>query len=132
VALVTVLVVMVVVSVVLAVVTAQVVSQQRMVHQRQLQLQSEWLARAGVELAAARLLEEPGDFSEERRDLAPDARVRITVKKLDGEVYLVTAEAEVGVQERPTVARTASVRFQRTEAGGSVRLQALPPPNKAG
>ena len=86
----------------------------------------EWLARAGVELAAARLLEKPAAFTEEHRDLVPDGKVRTVVEKTDPDIYSITAEAEAGQQDRTPVVRTASARFRRTEIGGAVRLEALP------
>jgi len=62
VALVMALVVMAILVVILTMVTRHIVSQRHTVHQRHRQLQAEWLARAGVELAAARLLDNPTPF----------------------------------------------------------------------
>jgi hypothetical protein len=125
VALVLALAVMAVLTVVLSVLAVQVVSQRQMVRQRHKQLQADWLARAGVELAAARLLKNPGGFNEVHNELVPDATVRVTVEKTDGDDYLVTADAAVSAEEGSPVERTASARFRRTESGGLVRLEAL-------
>lgn len=122
VALITALVVMAVLAIVLAVVTVQVVAQHNLLRQRERQLQADWLARAGVELAAARLLDSPKEFSEERRDLAAAGKVKIEVKKA-GEIFVVSAEADAALPEEKPVIRTAGSRFRRTDQGGVIRLQ---------
>jgi Tfp pilus assembly protein PilX len=125
VALVLAMVVMAVLTVVLSVMAVQVVSQRQMVRQRHKQLQADWLARAGVELAAARLLQNPGGFNEVRNELVPDAILRVHVEKTDGDEYLVTADATVSAEEGSPVERTASARFRRIERDGVVHLEAL-------
>ncbi len=113
-------------SVILSVVTVQLLAQRQALDQRHNQLQAEWLARAGVELAAARLLDKPAAFTEENRELVPSASVRIVVEKAGPDLYSVQAEAKVGSRER-VVVRTAHGRFRRTTSGGSVRLENQPP-----
>jgi type II secretory pathway component PulK len=125
VALITALVVMAVLAIVLTVVTAQIVAQRNLLRQRERQLQADWLARAGVERAAARLLDSPKDFSEDQRELAPAGKVKIDVKKSADDVYVVSAEAEVGLPDEKAVIRTASARFRRTDSAGVIRLQAV-------
>src|SRR5215212_5186987 len=44
-------------------------------------LQAEWLARSGCELAAARLLAGPADYTGETVEPIPDAKVVIVVEK---------------------------------------------------
>ena len=127
VALITALIAMAVLTVILSVVTLQVVRQHNYVRQRQRQLQADWLTRAGVEVAAARLLQSPAGFSDDKQELAADTKVRIVVEKTDADSYLVTVEVQVGL-EGPTVTRGASARFRRTDAGGMVRLQRIPAP----
>jgi type II secretory pathway component PulK len=119
-AIITVMVAMAVLTVILAVITLQVVEQRRVVSQRHRQLQADWLARAGLEHAAARLLASPAAFKDDKQELLPDTKLSITVEK-EGEVYVVTADAKVGIDGTP-VARSASVRFRRSESGGMVRL----------
>jgi type II secretory pathway pseudopilin PulG len=125
VALIAALVVMAVLAVVLTVVSVQVVAQRNLLRNRERQLQAEWLARAGVELAVARLLNSPKDFSEEKRDLAPAGKVKIDAKKSAADVYVVSAEAEVALPDEKAVIRTAGSRFRRIDSGGVIRLQAL-------
>jgi type II secretory pathway component PulK len=129
VALITALVVMAVLAVVLTVVTVQIVAQRNLLRNRERQLQADWLARAGVELAAARLLDSPKEFSEEKRDLAPAGKVKIDVKKSADDVYVVSAEAEVSLPDEKAVIRSAGVRFRRTDSGGVIRLQLMRDPN---
>ena len=124
-ALITALIVMAVLAIVLTVVTMQIVAQRNLLRQRERQLQADWLARAGVELAAARLLDSPMEFSEERSDLAPAGKVKIDVKK-SADVFVVSAEAEVGLAGEKAVIRAAIGRFRRTDSGGVIRLQTVP------
>jgi hypothetical protein len=127
VALITAIVVMAALAILMTVVTVQVVAQRNLLRQRERQLQADWLARAGVERAAARLLDSPQEFSEENRDLAPAGKVTIEVKKAaaDKDVYVVNAEAEVGLPDEKAVIRTATGRFRRTATGGVIRLDAV-------
>jgi hypothetical protein len=121
------LVVMATLTTILALVTAQLFTERQQSTRRQHQLQADWLARAGVELAAARLLEKPAAFTEEIRDLVHDGHVRIVVEKTDADGYAVTVEAEVGREQGVPVARTVTARFRRTAQGDTARLQAVPP-----
>jgi hypothetical protein len=126
VALVMALVAMAALAVILSVVTRQIVAQRQVLDQRHRQLQAEWLARAGVELAAARLLNDPSPFSEEKQDLLPDAKVHIAVEKTGQDLYTVKVEAVLGAKEETPMARTANRGFRRVANDGEVRLQALP------
>lgn len=125
-ALITALVVMAVLAIILSVVTMQVVSQRRTIQQRTRQMQADWLARAGVELAVARLLESPVAFMDDKQQLQPDAKLRITVEKSGADLFTVTAAATVGAKDEPLVARTASGLFRRTDKGGVVRIEPVP------
>ena len=120
------LVVMAVLSVLLTVVTVQVMSRRQQVRQRQRQLQAEWLARAGVELAVGRLLDNPAVFTEENRDLLPEAKVRITLEKSAKEIYTISSEAELTPKDESPVARTMRGHYRRTDSGGVIRMLAVP------
>ena len=117
------IVAMAVLSVVLTVLVAQVVAQRQMVRQRHRQLEAEWLARAGVELAAARLLQSSNAFDDAKQVLLPDSKVRILVEKAEGESFNVTVEAEVGLADGRSVRRDVTSRFRRTEKDGAVKLE---------
>src|SRR5947209_15036057 len=73
------LVVLAVLTAVLGTITWQHLTARRLLDQRHKQLQAAWLARAGVELAAARLLSNPADYTGEEEALLPGAQVRITI-----------------------------------------------------
>jgi hypothetical protein len=74
------LVVLVVLMAVMGTTTWQHLTARRLLDRRHQQLQAAWLARAGVELAAARLLSNPADFTGESVALLPGTQVRITVQ----------------------------------------------------
>ena len=124
-ALIAVLVAIAALTIILTVVTSQVFAQRKMVQARQHQLQADWLARAGVEWAADRLLQNPNAFTEEKTDLAPRGTVQIVVEKGAANHFTITADASVGEKAGPAVARSHSVRFQRTDKGGEVLLVAV-------
>jgi hypothetical protein len=75
------LVVLAVLTAVLGTTTWQHLTARRLLDQRHQQLQAAWLARAGVELAAARLLINPADYTGESVAILPEAQVRITVRR---------------------------------------------------
>ena len=125
VALIMALVAMAVITIVLTVITTQIVTQRHMVRQRQRQLQADWLARAGVELAAARLLDSPTAFKDDKQQFAEDSKLSIVVEKAEADSFTVTVEAQVGLTDGRAVARSATSRFRRTDKGGVVRLEAV-------
>jgi Tfp pilus assembly protein PilX len=125
VALIMALVLMAVLTVILSVVTLQIVSQRQLMQQRQRQYQAQWLARAGVELAAARLIKTPAGFKEENTGLMPDAKVYITVEKTEPDLYLVTTESTLGSKEDKSIVGNAQERFRRVEKQSGVVLKAI-------
>jgi type II secretory pathway component PulK len=129
-ALIAALVAMAILAVILTIVTVQVVKQRQMITQRHRQLQADWLIRAGIESAAARLLESPAAFRDDKQEIAPNSKVRIVVEKSGPDLFAVTVEAEVGVEEGPVVARSGTRHFRRSETGGVVRVQAILPDTK--
>jgi len=123
VALIMVIIAMAAISLLLAVMAAQIVTQRQMVRQRHQQLQAEWLIRAGVEYAAARLLDSPNAFSDDKQELALDSRLSIVVTKAGADAYDLKIEAKVGIENNHAVVRTTTARFRRTDKGGTVRLE---------
>jgi len=111
------------ISVLLAVMAAQIVTQRQMVRQRHQQLQAEWLVRAGVEYAAARLLDSPSAFSDDKQELAPDSKLSIVVTKAGADAYEVSIDAKVGVSNGHAVVRTTNARFRRSDKDGTIRLE---------
>lgn len=124
-ALIATLVVLAALSVILGVITMQVFAQRKMLRQREQQLQADALARSGIEIAAARLLEKPETFRDENKDLLPNATVKITVEKAD-DVFVVRAEAAIELRDERPVRRSAQARYRREELHGKVHLYALP------
>jgi type II secretory pathway pseudopilin PulG len=115
--------------VVLSVVTAmtatlswQIVADRRAVEQRRHQAQSLWLARAGIERAAERLLRDPAGYTEETVELLPRSQVRIVVRTEEEGVLLVTSEGRYPTDDKPAVT-TRSQRFRRTVEKGEARLE---------
>jgi peptide subunit release factor RF-3 len=122
-ALLAVLVAIAAISIIMTVVTVQVVAQRKMVQARHQHLQADWLARAGVEWAAERLLHKPSAFTEEMSDLASEGTVRVVVEKADGSIFVITAEASLREEHKLAVVREVSGRFRRTQKDGRVRME---------
>jgi type II secretory pathway component PulK len=113
-------------SVIFAILAVQIVSQHRLLALRQRQMQATWLARSGVELAVARLLEKAGDFVDEKQDLLPDSKVRIEVKESETKgTYVVTVEVHLGADDEKPVVSSTTRRFRRVQADGTVRVENL-------
>ena len=112
--------------IILSVTAAQIVAQRKMLHSREQKLQADWLARAGVECAAERLLQKPDGFKEERSDLVPQGIVSIAVEKDAKGDFVVTSDAQVGEKDARPIARSERMRFRRVEKDGVTRLEAMP------
>ncbi len=119
------LMVIAVVSVFLALLARQHLQNRQSVARRQNQVQAAWLARSGLEIAAARLLESPEGYTE-TATLLPDSEVRIEVKKVKPDVFEVTTEAVVAKEDRNRTRGTATRRFQRVVVGGRATLLTRP------
>jgi hypothetical protein len=121
-------VVLAVLTAVLGTITAQLLAGRRSVEGRRNQLQAQWLARAGVELAAARLLADPAGYKGETVEVIPGGTVRIEVRPEpeSSGTFLVRSEARFPAGDRG-VARSEGRRFRRTVEKDRVRLEALPP-----
>jgi hypothetical protein len=117
-------------AVVTAAITWQSVAGRRLVESRQHQLQAEWLARAGIELAADRLLSDPAGYRGESVELVPGGRVRIEVRAEPGkaDVFRVSSEALFPQDGRDRALRTVTRSFRRTTRDKQVRLEVIPEP----
>lgn len=122
------MVALVVVAAVAAAITWQCLAGRRLLERRQNQLQAEWLARAGVELAADRLLTDPSGYKGETVEIVPEGRVRVEVRAEPGEanVFQVTSEARYPGEGRDAVLRSAHRSFRRVTRGNAVRLEVVP------
>jgi hypothetical protein len=115
------------VSAVAAAVVWQCLAGRRVLEHRHNQLQAEWLAGAGVELAADRLLTDPAGYRGESVEPIPGAEVRIEVRPGPGtDVFRVTCSARFPKGDREAVGRSAARTFRRTSRGGRVRLEVVP------
>ena len=112
-----------VVTILLSTVTAQIVAQRRVLRQQERQHQADWLARAGVELAAARLLVNSAPFVDDKQELLPDSKLRISAEKSANDSFTVTVDAQVGMADGRVVARSLTKYFRRSETGDAVKLQ---------
>src|SRR5262249_55548564 len=121
------LVVMAVLTVVLTFVAKEIVTQRLALEQRQQRVQAQWLARAGVEIAAARLLASPEAFALEMNDVLADSALKIRAEKAGKELYSVTTESKIGDDVRPT-ASTAQAQFHLVQRAGATRLESVIPP----
>jgi hypothetical protein len=96
------LVVLAILSAVLAATTWQHLAARRMLDQRHKQLQADWLARAGIELAADRLINSPAEYKEVARAILPSSEVRVTVERDPGLTPLaVFAASSAGLGAAP-------------------------------
>jgi hypothetical protein len=115
------------VSVVSAAVVWQCLAGRRLLGHRQHELQADWLARAGVELAADRLLADPAGYTGESAEPIPGAEVRVEVRAEPGSanVFRVTSTARFPRDGPDTVLRSATRSFRRTSRGDRVGLEVV-------
>lgn len=123
------LVVLAVLTVVIGLITWQSVTGLRRADHRQAQLQALWLARSGVEWAAARLLTNPAGYTGETLELIPRSQVRIEVKRdpEKSDIFLVACAARYPIDERESVLRSQSRRLRRVVEKDRVRLEVVAP-----
>lgn len=116
------LVVVAVVSALSMAAVVQFASARRQTDRYRNSVQAEWLARAGYELAVARLLIRPDGYTGETATPAPEGEVKITVRADPAAkgVYRVECEAHYPAEGRGVVARLErTVRRTEEDAQGS-------------
>ena len=108
------LVVLSVLTVIMATITWQVLASRRWLDRRQNQIQSVWLARAGLELAATQLLNKPAGYTGESLQLIPESELRIKVQKESDSpnTYSVTSEARFPTGSQAVVVRSLTRRLR--------------------
>jgi hypothetical protein len=113
--------------IVMGAVTAQIVTARRQLIHREQQLQSQALARAGLELAAARLLSNAAPYQEDTPDIMPRAHVRIDVQRISGaaDTFRVTCGVMYPVDEPHPVMRILTRQYRRVVEGNRVRLEVV-------
>jgi hypothetical protein len=124
---------LVVVSALVATAGWHVLLNRRLAERREHQLQAGWLARAGLELAAARLLGDPEGYAGESAEPVARSLVRVTVQREKGspDTFRVVSEARYPTDARGVVVRELTRRLRRVSEGGRVRLEVLPPEGSA-
>jgi hypothetical protein len=117
-----------VVGLLLTVMTTQVVAGRRVIERREDQLRATWLAREGVERAAARLLTKPASKGGDSQESGTGTRLRVEVRPEPGarDSYRITSEARLHADGPTPVARTLHRRMRRLSAGAQVHVDVLP------
>jgi hypothetical protein len=119
-----VLFVLVLLSAVIGLITKQHLAGRSFQDQRAKRLQAEWLARAGSEVALARLLQSPQAFSGDIGDLLRDSKVHVEIKSASGSTseFEVTSEAHFPMSDAHPVIRSLSRHVRRESEKGQIRL----------
>jgi type II secretory pathway pseudopilin PulG len=122
------IVAMAVVTILTSLITSQVLAGRRLADRRQNQLQALWLARSGLELATARMLNQPSGYVGETVAPIPGSQLRIKVTPAVGEpsIFIVVSEALYPAEGKDSVARTMTRRLKRVEENGRTRVEVLP------
>jgi hypothetical protein len=124
VAIMAVVVALAVLSVVLGAATWQIMAHRRTLVRHVNEAQALWLARAGMERAAARLLADPAAFAGETLELIPHSQLRISVQRDPGQAdtFEVTSEARYPTDVPRPVVRSITRRFRRVVKGSGTRV----------
>jgi hypothetical protein len=111
-----------------AVAVAQFAAARRQTEMYRNRIEADWLARAGCELAAGRLLTDPEGYTGETASPIPGSKVKIVVHKdgKDKNIYRVESEARYPDNERNLVLRTERRALKRIEEGQGVRIESAP------
>jgi hypothetical protein len=126
-ALVVAVIILALVALLLTAIAWQVRANRRHGDRREHQLQADWLARSGVELAAARLLDDPAGYRGEAVEPIPQGRVRIEVQEEPDGSFDITSEASYPADDRAVVVRTSTRHVRRITDGDRVRLEVVAP-----
>jgi hypothetical protein len=120
-----VLVVFTLLSAVIAVITWQHMAGRKVLDQHQKNLQATWLARAGMELATARLLESPQAYEGDVTDLVPDSKVHIELRATPGSTtsFVLKSEATYPIGDRHPTIRSLSRQVRRLGEKNQVRVE---------
>jgi hypothetical protein len=118
-------VVLVLLSLMMSAIAWQIVARDRILQHRQYELQTESLARAGIEVAAARLLEQPDGYHGESLELIEQSNVTIEVSGVSNlpNTYRVISIARYPTDLAAVVSRRQSRTFRRVVQGDTVCLE---------
>lgn len=113
------LIVLSIVGLMMTFIAKQAAAVRRLQDGRLARLQATWLARAGAETALARLVQQPGEFSEELTDVMPGGRVTIRVTAEPGKPDTFRIRSEAIIAE-PAAAVVAMARVVRRDSTGGI------------
>jgi hypothetical protein len=118
---------LVIISLMMSAIAWQMVASGRMLQHREYELQAASLAQAGVEWAAAKLLERPDSYRGETLQLIELSSVTIEVSDAPNlpHAYRVTCEARYPTDLVAVVSRKQTRLFQRVVDAEEVRLECL-------
>jgi hypothetical protein len=116
------LAVLAIVATIMAAVVAQGLMARRMIESRMNQLQSLWLARSGLESAAAHFLAAPSSYAGETTKPIPNSEVIVTVKRA-GDDVIVASEARYPLDGSPAVLRRLQRSWRLARSGDRWHLQ---------
>jgi hypothetical protein len=116
-------VVLAMVSSFLTIVTLDLMRSRRVLDRRQDQLQVRWLARSGLELAAASLLAAPADYDGETVKPLPGGEVRITVEPVELDAWIITSAATWQREGSAAVRHTMTRSYHLRIDGDRARLE---------
>jgi len=122
-----VLVVLAVISTISVAAVGRFVAARRQVDAHRTRVQADYLAIAGYEMAAEKLLADP-KYAGETLAPMPGAEVKVAVKKDPGEseVYRIESESHYSGNGRITVVRNAKRAVKRIAGPNGVRLEPAP------
>jgi hypothetical protein len=106
---------------------AQIRASRRQLEHRQNQLQVEWLVRAGLELAAARLLSNPASYKDESLKLIEHSQVNIKAETdaRTPDTFQVSSQANYPTDSPEAVEFSLARRFRRLIEKDRVRLKVV-------
>jgi hypothetical protein len=124
------LVILFVLGSLMALITWQSLAGRRALDRRQNEIQAVWLARAGIELAAARLLTNPTGYTGESVELIPGSQIKIEVRSEQEEpnTYVVSSEVHYSSDLPHLVIRSLTSRFRRVVDKDRARLEIVVSP----
>ncbi len=110
-----------IVTILLGSITLQVLINRKTLARHERRLQALWLARAGLEVAAAKVLDGADDYTGETVTLMPAGTVRIQVQR-EKQIFRVTSEATYAINENMPIVREVSRSYRLVGEGKQLRL----------
>jgi hypothetical protein len=115
------------VAILMGSITMQIFMNRKTAVRRVNQVQALWLARAGLEIAAAKVLAGADQYRGESVELIPTGKVSIEVRQ-EKDIFRVRSEASFQGESPFPVVQEASRAYRRIVEGERVRVEVLPPP----